>query len=158
MKAPDPFGPDHLGYIVKQRIGQFDIRTSGQGLTLITKPIASWVAEVTQEDGVLTLLCQHTSASLTIQENASPEVHDDLRHAFDRLAPRGANYAHDLEGPDDMPAHIRTVLSGVDLTIPVQAGRLMLGVWQGLYLWEHRDQPHHRRIAAHLLFGPSGEP
>lgn len=104
------------------------------------------------EEGLLTLLCRHTSASLTIQENASPEVRDDLGAAFDRLAPRDAGYAHDLEGPDDMPAHIRTVLSGVHLSVPIARGRLMLGTWQGLYLWEHRDQPHRREIAAHLLF------
>ncbi|MBX2855845.1 MAG: secondary thiamine-phosphate synthase enzyme YjbQ [Rhodobacteraceae bacterium] len=136
---------------MEQRIGQFEVRTGGPGLTLITDPIAAWVAESASGDGLLTLLCQHTSASLTIQENVSPEVLDDLGHAFDRLAPRDIDYAHTMEGPDDMPAHIRTVLSGVHLTIPVQAGRLMLGTWQGVYLWEHRDRPHHRTIAAHLF-------
>ena len=137
---------------LKQRLGQFDVRTDGPGLTLITDTIAAWVAHSTGGHGLLTLLCQHTSASLTIQENASPEVLDDLSGAFDRLAPRDVEYAHALEGPDDMPAHIRTVLSGVQLAIPVRSGRLMLGTWQGVYLWEHRDRPHHRRIAAHLLF------
>lgn len=125
---------------------------------MITDQVATWLASVVGRgehgvSGLLTLLCQHTSASLTLQENASPEVRTDLSAAFDRLAPRNAGYAHDLEGPDDMPAHIRTVLSGVHLAIPVIEGRLALGTWQGVYLWEHRDHPSERRIAAHLIYG-----
>ena len=106
-------------------------------------------------DGLLTLLCQHTSASLTVQENADPDVRRDLQDAIAGLAPHGGaeTYRHHLEGPDDMAAHIRTVLSGVHLSIPIRAGRMMLGTWQGIYLWEHRDRPHQRRIAIHLLYG-----
>ncbi|MCI4660407.1 MAG: secondary thiamine-phosphate synthase enzyme YjbQ [Neomegalonema sp.] len=137
---------------MQQAIESFEFRTNGAGLSLIGTPIERWVATMAPSTGLLTLLCQHTSASLTVQENASPEMRDDLQMAFDRLAPRDLPYAHALEGPDDMPAHIRTVLSGVHLSIPVQNGRLCLGTWQGLYLWEHRDQPHQRRVAAHLLY------
>ena len=118
----------------------------------ITGPIAGWLHEKQAGDGLLTLLVQHTSASLTIQENADPDVCLDLQDAFAGLGPRGGaeRYRHYLEGPDDMAAHIRTVLSGVHLAIPVRAGRMMLGTWQGIYLWEHRDRPHCRTIAMHL--------
>ncbi|MEL6283370.1 MAG: secondary thiamine-phosphate synthase enzyme YjbQ [Pseudomonadota bacterium] len=130
----------------------FDVETPGSSMILVTSRISDWVQTHEPTQGLLTLLCQHTSASLTIQENASPEVRGDLDLAFDRLAPRTLPYAHSLEGPDDMPAHIRTVLSGAQLSIPVIDGRLALGTWQGIFLWEHRDAPHHRRIAAHLLY------
>ena len=127
--------------------------TPGQGLQPITKPLADWVGRHTAAAGLLTLLCQHTSASLTIQENADPDVRLDLQDAFGGLAPAGGpeRYRHHLEGPDDMAAHIRSVLSGVHLSIPVSAGRLVLGTWQGVYLWEHRTRPHRRRVALHLL-------
>jgi secondary thiamine-phosphate synthase enzyme len=127
--------------------------TTGPGLHPITPRLAEWIAAQRVETGLLTLLCQHTSASLTIQENADPDVQLDLDDAFAGLAPQGGaeRYRHHLEGPDDMAAHIRTVLSGVNLAIPVAAGRLVLGTWQGVYLWEHRSQPHRRRIALHLL-------
>ena len=126
---------------------------SGAGLHPIDRPVAAWVAGHTRGDGLLTLLCQHTSASLTIQENADPDVRLDLQDAFEALAPQGGaeRYRHHLEGPDDMAAHIRTVLSGVHLSVPVTGGRLALGTWQGIYLWEHRDRPHRRRVALHLL-------
>lgn len=103
--------------------------------------------------GMLTLLCQHTSASLTLQENADPDVRSDLQAAFEGLAPPGGRerYAHASEGPDDMAAHIRTVLSGVHLSIPIIGGGLALGPWQGIYLWEHRATGQHRKIALHLL-------
>ena len=130
----------------------FAVSTNGPGLTPVTDRINAWVAAQNPREGLLTLLCRHTSASLTIQENASPDVRDDLGAAFDRLAPRDVAYAHRLEGPDDMPAHIRTVLSGVHLSVPIANGRLLLGTWQGVYLWEHRDRPHQREIASHLLF------
>lgn len=106
-------------------------------------------------EGLLTLLCRHTSASLTLQENASPEVGADLEAAFARLVPRGGRerYAHHAEGPDDMPAHIRTVLSGVHLSVPLVGGRLALGTWQGIWLWEHRDRGQRREVACHLLAG-----
>ena len=127
--------------------------TPGPGLHPITPLLAEWIATQQVETGLLTLLCQHTSASLTIQENADPDVARDLDDAFAGLAPHGGaeRYRHHLEGPDDMAAHIRTVLSGVHLSIPVAGGRLVLGTWQGVYLWEHRSQPHRRRIALHLL-------
>lgn len=129
------------------------IDTDGPGLTDFTTRIAAMVAEAGAEEGVLTLMCRHTSASLTIQENADPDVQVDLQAAMGRLAPHDARlYVHGVEGPDDMPAHIRTVLSGVTLSIPVIGGRLALGTWQGVYLWEHRDMPHRRTIAAHLLY------
>ena len=120
---------------------------------MITGDVAAWVAGQHIGEGLLTLLCQHTSASLTIQENADPDVRLDLVDAMAGLAPHGGaeRYRHHHEGPDDMAAHIRTVLSGIHLSIPVQEGRLMLGTWQGIYLWEHRDHPHQRRIALHLI-------
>jgi secondary thiamine-phosphate synthase enzyme len=129
--------------------------TTGPGLHPITPRLAEWIATQRVETGLLTLLCQHTSASLTIQENADPDVRLDLDDAFAGLAPQGGaeRYRHHLEGPDDMAAHIRTVLSGVHLAIPVAGGRLVLGTWQGVYLWEHRSQPHRRQIALHLLAG-----
>ncbi len=127
--------------------------TPGPGLHPITPRLAGWIDAQRVDTGLLTLLCQHTSASLTIQENADPDVRLDLDDAFDGLAPQGGaeRYRHHLEGPDDMAAHIRTVLSGVHLAIPVAGGRLVLGTWQGVYLWEHRSHPHRRRIALHLL-------
>jgi secondary thiamine-phosphate synthase enzyme len=127
--------------------------TAGQGLYPITPALADWAAKPAVQSGLLTLLCQHSSASLTIQENADPDVRLDLQDAFARLAPEGGRerYRHHLEGPDDMAAHIRTVLSGVHVAIPVIGGRLALGTWQGVYLWEHRAAPHRRRIALHLL-------
>jgi secondary thiamine-phosphate synthase enzyme len=97
------------------------------------------------------VFCRHTSASLTIQENADPDVRTDLMTALDRLAPRDVPYVHGIEGPDDMPAHIRTMLTDAVLTIPVVDGRLALGTWQGIYLIEHRDRPHRREIVLHLV-------
>lgn len=118
-----------------------------------TRDIRVFCREWQAVEGVLTLMCRHTSASLTIQENADPDVQTDLADAMDRLAPRDPSlYIHGSEGPDDMPAHIRTVLSGVTLSIPLIEGRLTLGTWQGVYLWEHRDAPHQRQVAAHLLY------
>ena len=129
------------------------VETFGPGLTDITGELGRIVAKAGAREGILTLMCRHTSASLTIQENADPDVKADLEAAMQRLAPRDPRlYLHGAEGVDDMPAHIRTVLSGVTLSIPVMDGRLALGVWQGVYLWEHRDAPHRRRIAAHLLY------
>lgn len=135
-----------------QVIDTFVISTPGPGLIPISKPIRDWVAGTAIKDGLLTLLVQHTSASLTIQENADPDVLVDLQNAVSGLAPRGGRelYLHHAEGADDMAAHIRTVLSGVHLSIPVQSGNMMLGTWQGIYLWEHRDQGRRREIALHL--------
>jgi secondary thiamine-phosphate synthase enzyme len=127
------------------------IRTPGRGLIDVTQIVSAWVEAHRLRTGLLTLLCRHTSASLIIQENAAPEVRADLEAFFDRIAPEDpARYAHDDEGPDDMPAHIRAALTGVNLSIPLIEGRLALGTWQGVYLFEHRRAPHRREIAAHL--------
>ena len=131
----------------------FEYRTPGPGLTDFTRDLAAFARDEGAEDGVLHLMCRHTSASLTIQENADPDVQVDLQAAMGRLAPHDPSlYVHGIEGPDDMPAHIRTVLSGVTLSIPIIGGRLSLGTWQGVYLWEHRDRPHRREVAATLMF------
>ncbi|WP_299151881.1 secondary thiamine-phosphate synthase enzyme YjbQ [uncultured Tateyamaria sp.] len=129
----------------------FKIHTQGQGLTEFTRDVAAWV----QGDGLLTLFVQHTSCSLLIQENADPEVQADLRAFFARLVPPTTDPAmayltHTYEGPDDMPAHIKAALLPVSLTIPVRDGCMMLGTWQGIYLFEHRDTPKLRKVAAHL--------
>ena len=131
----------------------FEYRTSGPGLTDFIRDLAAFARDEGAEEGVLHLMCRHTSASLTIQENADPDVQVDLQSAMGRLAPHDPSlYVHGIEGPDDMPAHIRTVLSGVTLSIPIIGGRLSLGTWQGVYLWEHRDRPHRREVAATLMF------
>lgn len=135
-----------------QHIGQITLNTRGKGLYDITAEVTRWVAEHTSGTALLTLFCRHTSASLTIQENYDPDVITDIRDTFERLVPEDPRlYRHTLEGPDDMPAHIRTVLSGVHLTIPVDRGRLTLGTWQGIYLFEHRRHPHQRNVVLHLL-------
>ena len=131
----------------------FTIQTRGQVLYEFTNDVARWIAG--QGDGLLTLLVQHTSASLLIQENADPDVQRDLLAYFARLvppadAPEMRYLTHLMEGPDDMPAHIKASVLPVTLSIPVTRGRMMLGTWQGIYLFEHRDAPHQRRIAAHF--------
>lgn len=138
---------------MRQITGQLTVETKRPGLVPITRDVAAWLRAEGAGTGLLTLLCQHTSASLTIQENADPDVPLDLQDAIADLAPHGGaeRYRHHAEGPDDMAAHIRTVLSGVHLSIPVERGGMILGTWQGLWLWEHRDRPHRRRIALHLL-------
>jgi len=125
--------------------------TPGPGFTDITRAMADWVAGTGIAEGLLTLLCRHTSASLLIQENAAREVRTDLARWLDHLAPEGGLYDHDDEGPDDMPAHLKATLTGVNLQVPVIAGRMMLGTWQGIYLAEHRRMPHRRQIAVHLI-------
>ncbi|WP_159977869.1 MULTISPECIES: secondary thiamine-phosphate synthase enzyme YjbQ [unclassified Novosphingobium] len=125
--------------------------TPGRGFTDITRAIAGWLEGTGVAEGLLTLLCRHTSASLLIQENAAREVRTDLAAWFDRLAPEGSHYAHDDEGADDMPAHLKTVLTGVNLQIPVIGGHMMLGTWQGIYLAEHRLVAHRRQVAVHLI-------
>jgi len=128
------------------------IRTSGRGLIEVTQSVAAWVGRHDLRTGLLTLFCRHTSASLIIQENAAAEVRSDLEAFFERIAPEDPRrYAHDDEGPDDMPAHIRAALTGVHLSIPLIDGRLALGTWQGVYLFEHRRAPHRREIALHLI-------
>lgn len=127
------------------------VSTPGRGFTEITREVARWLSESGIAEGVLTLLCRHTSASLLIQENAARAVRADLADWLDRLAPESDVYAHDDEGPDDMPAHLRATLTGVNLSIPVARGRMLLGTWQGIYLAEHRRAPHRREIALHVL-------
>jgi secondary thiamine-phosphate synthase enzyme len=127
------------------------VATKGKGLVEITREVAGWVSQQTIKTGLLTLFCRHTSASLIIQENADPDVRTDLQSFFDDIAPESRAYVHDTEGPDDMPAHIRTALTGVQLSIPFAEGALMLGMWQGIYLFEHRARPHRREVVLHLI-------
>ena len=137
---------------MKQSLHRMSIETHGKGLTEITRPILGWVAEQGIETGLLTVWCRHTSASLTVQENADPTVRQDIARFFERLVPEDAQaYIHDDEGPDDMPAHLRTMLTDTQLSIPVADGRPVLGTWQGLYLFEHRRRPHRRELVLHLL-------
>ncbi|HEY6484543.1 MAG TPA: secondary thiamine-phosphate synthase enzyme YjbQ [Steroidobacteraceae bacterium] len=128
------------------------VRTHRRGLLEITDEVRSWVRSQAISTGLLTVFCRHTSASLLIQENAASAVRSDLEAFFESIAPEEpGRYAHDDEGPDDMPAHLRTALCGVQLSIPVLQGELALGRWQGIYLFEHRRRPHEREVALHLL-------
>ena len=122
------------------------VDTNGPGFVEITQEAQRFVTGAGAREGTLLLFIRHTSASLTIQENADPDVQTDLVTALDRLAPADAGWVHDVEGPDDMPAHVKTMLTGVSLVVPVIAGRLALGTWQGIYVVEHRDRPHRRDI------------
>lgn len=137
---------------MKQATSILNVRSHGPGLSEVTGPIRSWTDAQAVAEGLVTVFCRHTSASLLIQENAAPEVRQDLEAFFAQLAPEDpGRYAHDDEGPDDMPAHLRAALTQVQLSIPILAGRLALGTWQGIYLFEHRRGPHERQIALHLL-------
>jgi len=137
---------------MRQATGSLTIETRRQGLAEITREISDWVARQEMSTGLLTLFCRHTSASLLIQENAAPEVRSDLEAWFARVAPEDPSaYDHDDEGPDDMPAHLRTALTQVQLSIPLVDRRLALGTWQGIYLFEHRRRPHRRELALHLI-------
>ncbi len=136
---------------MKQALHSLAFSTRGKGLHEITRPVVDWVQDQDIADGLLTMFCRHTSASLLIQENADPTVRADLETYFNRLVPEGDDYRHDTEGPDDMPAHIRTALTQVQLSIPLIDGDLALGTWQGIYLFEHRARGHRREIALHLI-------
>jgi secondary thiamine-phosphate synthase enzyme len=137
---------------MRQATHVFRIETRRRGLVDFTVVVADWLAEQGAREGLLTLFCRHTSASLVVQENASPAVLTDLEAAFERLAPEAPGlYDHDEEGPDDMPAHIRAALTGVSLSIPIIGGRLALGTWQAIYLFEHRRRPHRREVAGHWI-------
>ena len=128
------------------------ISTPGRGLVEITRDVVDWLRPHQVRTGLMTLFCRHTSAGLLIQENAARDVRADLETFFERIAPEEAGrYRHADEGDDDMPAHIRTALTGVQFAIPIIAGRLALGTWQGIYLFEHRRTPHRREIAMHLI-------
>ncbi len=126
------------------------VQTAGKGLIEITREVRDWIGGQGIAAGLLTLYCRHTSASLLIQENADPDVQADLHDFFEYIAPESRAYIHDTEGPDDMPAHIRTALTHTSLSIPVTKGALVLGTWQGIFLFEHRRAPHRREIVLHL--------
>ncbi len=128
-----------------------EVATRGKGFVEITGELTRWLKSVAAEDGLLTLFVSHTSASLTIQENADPNVRRDLADALDLLAPEDRAYAHHEEGPDDMPSHIKAMLTAVSLGIPVKDGSMTLGTWQGVYLIEHRASPHRRRVALSFI-------
>jgi secondary thiamine-phosphate synthase enzyme len=136
---------------MKQALHSLTVTTRRKGLWEITDQVTGWVARQDIETGLLTLFCRHTSASLLIQENADPTVRADIETYFNRMAPEDGDYRHDTEGADDMPAHLRTALTQVQLSIPVSDGDLVLGTWQGIYLFEHRTHPHRREIFLHLL-------
>ena len=137
--------------MIEQAQHRLSVATRGPGFTDITREVAAWLASIGAQDGLLTLFVRHTSASLTIQENADPDVLRDLADALDKLAPRDARYRHSMEGPDDMPGHIRAMLTATTLGVPVAGGEAVLGTWQAIYLIEHRDRPHVREIALHYV-------
>ncbi|AGU49802.1 putative secondary thiamine-phosphate synthase [Variovorax paradoxus B4] len=138
--------------MLKQTTTTLDFDTDGRGLLEITRAVAQWVERTGYRTGLLTLFIRHTSASLLVQENADPEVQADLDRFLARLVPDGDPlFRHLDEGPDDMPAHVRSALTAVQLSIPVTNGRMALGTWQGIYLWEHRSRPHRRQVALHLI-------
>ena len=140
------------GKRVRQVSTELGFQTRTPGLLEVTEPIADWLRSQSIVEGVLTVMCRHSSASLLVQENADPDVRHDLEVFFQRLVSRDPSlYRHTLEGADDMPAHIRAALTNTTLSIPVADGRMALGTWQGIYLFEHRDRPHHRRLALHVL-------
>ena len=137
---------------MRQALDRLAVATRGKGLTEITRPVAAFVAREGIGTGLLTLFCRHTSCSLLVQENADPDVRADLEAYFDRIAPEDpGRYLHETEGPDDMPAHIRAALTAVSLSVPVSEGRMALGTWQGIYLFEHRRAPHRREVILHLI-------
>ena len=138
--------------MLRQSFHELTISTRGRGLYEFTDEVESWMASNKFNDGLITLHLRHTSASLLIQENADPYVRADLERFFKRLVPDGDSiFVHTCEGEDDMPAHVRTALTTVNLSLPLQRGRLALGTWQGIYLWEHRKAPHARRVAMHFI-------
>ena len=135
---------------MRQAAQMLAFQTPGPGLLEITRDVAGWASGQGMATGLLTLFCRHTSASLVIQENADPDVRRDLEDWVASIAPESASYRHQDEGPDDMPAHLRSVLTGVQLSIPLIGGRPALGTWQGIYLFEHRDLPHRREVVMHF--------
>lgn len=138
--------------MLRQAFHELTIATRGRGLYDFTAEVEAWLAREKLQDGLVTLHLKHTSASLLIQENADPDVRADLERFFKRLVPDGDPiFLHTCEGDDDMPAHIRTALTTVNLSLPLRSGRLALGTWQGIYLWEHRRVAHQRHVALHFL-------
>jgi secondary thiamine-phosphate synthase enzyme len=147
LRVPGPM----LGAL-RQAQGELSVRTHGQGLFEITGEVAAWLAAQRVTTGLLTAFCRHTSASLVIQENADPDVQRDLQSFFRRLVREDRSlYSHVVEGDDDMPAHIRSALTLVQVSIPVGGGKLLLGAWQGLYLFEHRTSPRSRQVVLHMV-------
>lgn len=137
---------------MRQATYTLTIKTSSRGLVEITRDIARWLSQGKMMTGLLTVFCRHTSASLLIQENADPDVLKDLEAFFARIAPEEpGRYTHDAEGPDDMPSHIRAALTQTQLSIPVISGKIALGTWQGIHLFEHRRAPHQRQIVLHFI-------
>jgi len=136
---------------MRQATHMLSVRTPGQGLHEITREVVRWTADQGIDRGLLTLFLRHTSASLLIQENAAPAARRDLERWIARVAPESADYEHDDEGPDDMPAHLRAAMTATSLSIPLVDGEPVLGTWQGVYLFEHRRRPHLREIALHLI-------
>jgi secondary thiamine-phosphate synthase enzyme len=130
---------------------ELTVATGGKSFTEITGELARWLSTIAAEDGLLTVFVRHTSASLTIQENADPNVRGDLLYALEALAPEHEGYAHQEEGPDDMPSHIKAMLTSVSLGIPVKDGRMTLGTWQGVYVIEHRTSPHRRTVVLNFI-------
>lgn len=154
LKAPAPSSGcgSNRSDSLRQTFTEFTVRTSGRGFHDLTPELAAWLVREQAEEGLLTLHLRHTSASLLVQENADPEVRADFERFFTRLVRDGDPlFGHTMEGPDDMPAHIRTALTTVNLSLPVHQRRLTLGTWQAIYLWEHRRTAHTRRVAAHYL-------
>jgi secondary thiamine-phosphate synthase enzyme len=136
---------------MRQAFHTLSITTRGKGLYAFTPEVRAWLGREAFSDGLLSLFCRHTSASLLINENADPDVQTDIAAYFERIAPEDGPYIHDAEGPDDMPAHLRTALTQTHLSIPVKSGELLLGTWQGVYLFEHRLAPHQREVALHFI-------
>jgi secondary thiamine-phosphate synthase enzyme len=147
----DPTPPEDHANVLQQAQHRLVIDTQRPGFMDLTSDIGHWLQAIGAHDGLLTVFVRHTSASLTIQENADPDVLRDLTEALERTAPRQARYHHGIEGPDDMPAHIKSMLTSTTLGIPVADGKAMLGTWQAVYLIEHRDAPHSREIALHYV-------
>jgi secondary thiamine-phosphate synthase enzyme len=138
--------------MLRQAFNELTISTGGRGLYEFTDDVAAWVAKTNLTNGLLTLHLRHTSASLLIQENADPDVRRDLDAFFERLVPDGDPiFIHTAEGDDDMPAHVRTALTTVTLSLPVRNGQMTLGTWQGIYVWEHRSSSHVRKVAVHFV-------
>jgi secondary thiamine-phosphate synthase enzyme len=136
---------------MRQAQHHLTIRTSGKGFTDVTSEVRAFLVKHPCATGLMTVFCRHTSASLLIQENADPSVRSDMEAYFERIAPESPIYEHDTEGADDMPAHIRTALTQTHLAIPIVNGELALGIWQGIYLFEHRRAPHMRELVLHLV-------
>ncbi len=137
--------------MMRQATEQLTIDTRGKGLNEFTQAAATFVRGANIDIGLLTIFCRHTSASLLIQENADPDVQADLKTFLERIAPEDRSYVHGSEGPDDMPAHIRAALTQTQLSIPVVGGAMVLGTWQGVYLFEHRRAPHRRGVVLHVI-------